>query len=74
MEHRRRKGAQKPTRSHSGMYVNRWFTKGLGLVQENGEHHGTYEEGRGRLLSATIGGKTQTYDLTPARTVPIERI
>lgn len=56
------------------MYVNRWFTKGLGLVQENGEHHGTYEEGRGRLLSATIGGKTQTYDLTPARTVPIERI
>ena len=59
------------TRAGSGMFVNRWFTKGLGLVQENGEHHGTYDEGRGRLLSATIGGKTQTYDLTPARTVPL---
>lgn len=59
------------TRAGSGTSVNRWFTKGLGLVQNNAEHHGTYEEGRGRLLSATIGGKTQTYDLTPARTIPL---
>ncbi len=61
------------TRAGSGTSVNRWFTKGLGLVQENTEHHGTYEEGRGRLLSSTIGGKTQTYDLTPAHP-PIKRI
>jgi hypothetical protein len=59
------------TRAGSGTSVNRWFTKGLGLVQENTEHHGTYEEGRRRLLSATLGGKTQTYDLTPASTVPL---
>jgi hypothetical protein len=59
------------TRAGSGMSVNREFTKGLGLVQENTEHHGTYEEERRRLLSATIGGKTQTYDLTPARAIPL---
>ena len=59
------------TRAGSGMQVNRWFTEGLGVVQENGEHHGTYGEARRRLLSATIAGKTQTYDLTPARTVPL---
>jgi hypothetical protein len=61
------------TRAGSGMKVNRWFTEGLGVVQENGEHHGTYDELRRRLLSATIAGKTQTYNLTPARTVPLSK-
>jgi len=59
------------TRAGSGTFINRWFTKGIGVVQENGEHHGTYDEGRGRLLSATIGGKNQRFDLIPARTPPL---
>ena len=59
------------TRAGSGTDVNRWFTKGIGVVQENSEHHGTYEEGRRRLLRATISGKTQIFDLPPARTPPL---
>jgi hypothetical protein len=55
----------------SGTMVDRWFTAGIGLVQEVTEHHGTYDEGRRQLLSATIRGKTQTYHLTPARTIPL---
>ena len=59
------------TRAGSGTVINRWFTKGIGVVQENGEHHGTYDEHRTRLIRATIGGKTQSFDLTPARTPPL---
>ena len=59
------------TRAGSGTGVNRWFTKGIGVVQENSEHHGTYDEGRGRWLRATISGKTQIFDLPPARTPPL---
>lgn len=59
------------TRAGSGTLITRWFTKGIGVVQENGEHHGTYGETRERLLSTTIGGKTQSFNLTPARTVPL---
>jgi hypothetical protein len=59
------------TRAGSGTFINRWFTKGIGVVQENSEHHGTYEEGRRRLLRATIGGKPRSFKLTPARTPPL---
>jgi hypothetical protein len=59
------------TRAGSGTLLHRWFTKGIGVVQENREHHGTYEEGRRRLVRARIGGKIQSFDLTPARTPPL---
>ena len=55
----------------SGTMVDRWFTEGIGIVQEVTEHHGTYGEDRRQLLRATIHGKTQSYQLTPARTVPL---
>lgn len=55
----------------SGTSMDRWFGKGVGLLQEVVEHHGTYDEDRQRLLKATIDGKTQDYHLTPARTVPL---
>jgi hypothetical protein len=55
----------------SGTSMDRWFGKGVGLLQEVIEHHGTYDEDRQRLLTATINGKTQDYHLTPARTVPL---
>ena len=62
------------TRAGSGTFINRWFTKAIGVVQENREHHGTYDEDRARLLRATIGGKTQSFDLTPARTPPLSEV
>ena len=55
----------------SGEAMDRWFTDGIGLVQENSEHHGTYEERRVRLLRSTIGSRMRTWDLPPARTVPL---
>jgi hypothetical protein len=55
----------------SGTAIDRWFEEGTGLVQEVIEHHGTYDEDRRQLLRATIQGKTQSYQLTPARTVPL---
>jgi hypothetical protein len=54
----------------SGESIDRWFTEGVGIVQQVNEHHGTYDEDRRRLLKATINGKTQEFHLTPARTVP----
>jgi hypothetical protein len=55
----------------SGTMMDRWFTEGVGVVQEVTEHHGTYGEDRRQLLRATIRGKTQSYQLAPARTVPL---
>jgi hypothetical protein len=55
----------------SGDWTDRWFTEGIGVAQENSEHHGTYDEQRKRLLRSTIAGQTRTYDLPPARTVPL---
>jgi hypothetical protein len=55
----------------SGTVIDRWFEEGVGVVQEVVEHHGTYDEDRRQLLRAIIRGKTQTYQLTPARTVPL---
>ena len=55
----------------SGTKMDRWFAEGTGVVQEVSEHHGTYEEERRLLVRATIQGKTQSYQLTPARTVPL---
>jgi hypothetical protein len=57
----------------SGDTIDRWFEKGIGVVQEVEEHHGAYDEDRRLLLSTTIGGKTQTYQLTPARTTPLSK-
>jgi hypothetical protein len=59
------------TRAGSGTTVDRWFTEGVGLVQQVMEHHGTYDEDRCQLLKATIKGKTQEYQLTPARIPPV---
>jgi hypothetical protein len=56
----------------AGDYTDRWFEQGIGPVQEVSEHHGTYGESRIRLLSATINGKTQTYQLKPATTIPLD--
>ena len=56
----------------SGEVMDRWFAKGIGVMQEVEEHHGTYDEDRRRLLSATIHGKTQKFELKPARTVPFD--
>lgn len=53
----------------SGTSIDRWFAEGIGVIQEVIEHHGTYDEIRRQLVKATIGGKTQSYGLTPARTV-----
>jgi hypothetical protein len=55
----------------SGTQMDRWFEEGVGLLQEVIEHHGTYDEDRRQLLRATIRGKTQDYQLTPARTIPL---
>jgi len=55
----------------AGDFPDRWFAQGIGVVQEVGEHHGTYQESRRRLLKATIDRKVQSFDLTPARTVPL---
>lgn len=57
----------------SGLNTDRWFTEGIGVVQEIEEHHGTYEEFRQRLLSSTINGKTRTYELAPARTAALNQ-
>jgi hypothetical protein len=55
----------------SGTAIDRWFEEGAGVVQEVIEHHGTYDEYRRQLLRTTIRGKTLSYRLTPARTVPL---
>lgn len=55
----------------SGTNMDRWFTEGVGVVQEIMLHHGTYDESRRQLLRATLGGKTRTFQLTPARTAPL---
>jgi hypothetical protein len=55
----------------AGEFEDRWFTEGIGLVQANTEHHGTYDEDRVRLLRSTIQGRTRTYDLPAARTAPL---
>lgn len=60
------------TRAGSGTFINRWFAKGIGVVQENAEHHVTYDEDRRRLLRATIRRRIQNFDLTPARTPPLD--
>ncbi|HWD98615.1 MAG TPA: hypothetical protein VG345_06250, partial [Bryobacteraceae bacterium] len=59
-------------RSHlgSGTSIDRWFQHGVGVLQEIIEHHGTYDENRRQLLSATIGGVTTEYHLQPARIEP----
>jgi hypothetical protein len=54
----------------AGEFSDRWFTEGTGLVQENTEHHGTYDEQRVRLLRSSFNGQTRTYDLQSARTAP----
>ena len=51
--------------------MDRWFAEGTGVVQEVSEHHGTYQEGRRLLVRSTIQGKTHSYQLTPAETVPL---
>ena len=48
----------------SGSQIDRWFAEGIGLVQEVVEHHGTFGEYHRQLLSATINGKTQKFQLT----------
>jgi hypothetical protein len=58
-------------REGSGTMVDRWFAKGIGLVQEVSEHHGTYDESRMRLLRTIINSQTRDYQLVPARTVPL---
>jgi hypothetical protein len=55
-------------REGSGTMVDRWFTQGIGLLQQISEHHGTYEESRLQLLSTVLSGQTRTYRLTPAHT------
>jgi hypothetical protein len=54
----------------SGAQIDRWFAEGIGVIQEVGEHHGTFDENRRELLSATVNGKTRKYQLTPARVSP----
>ena len=57
----------------SGEQIDRWFEEGVGVIQEVNEHHGTYDELRRQLLKATIRGKTQSYRLISARTVPLSK-
>jgi len=54
----------------AGESIDRWFAEGVGIVQQVREHHGTYDEDRRQLLRATIHGKAQDYQLTPARIEP----
>src|SRR5262249_136170 len=56
----------------SGKTGDVWFLHGVGILQEVHEHHGTYFEIRSRLLSATIDGRLRTYQVRPARTVPLD--
>lgn len=56
----------------SGSTIDYWFQKGVGVVQFVELHHGTYDEFRQRLVSATIDGATRTFDLEPARTIPLD--
>jgi hypothetical protein len=55
----------------SGTKMDRWFEEGAGVVQEVTEHHGTYGEQRRTLSRTTLRGKTRSYRLTPAQTVPL---
>jgi len=55
----------------SGTQMDRWFAEGAGLLQEVIEHHGTYDEDRSQLLRATIHGQMRSFQLTPARTIPL---
>jgi hypothetical protein len=55
----------------SGTRIDRWFAQGVGVVQEVSEHHGTYDEHRRQLLRSTIHGKMTSYQLSPARTIPL---
>jgi hypothetical protein len=59
------------THAGSGEMVDRWFEPGIGVVQEIREHHGTYEESRLQILSAIVDGQTRTFQLKPARTIPL---
>lgn len=61
-----------PTHVGAGDYMDRWFTKGIGVVQEVAAHHGTYGESRRRLVRAVIDGKALTYDLKRAGTIPLD--
>ena len=54
----------------AGVVLDLWFEKGVGILQQVIEHHGTYNEDRRQLLRATIEGKSRIFRLTPARTVP----
>ncbi|HEY2382867.1 MAG TPA: hypothetical protein VGK48_16955 [Terriglobia bacterium] len=58
-------------REGSGTMVDRWFAKGIGLVQEITEHHGTYDESRLRLIRTTTNGQTRDYHVVPAHAVPL---
>ena len=55
----------------SGTNIDRWFSKGVGIVQEVILHHGTYEEQRRSLVKTVIAGTTTDYKLTPGRPVPL---
>jgi hypothetical protein len=59
----------------SGEDIDRWFQQGVGVLQEVDEHHaGTHDEDRRQLLNTIIGGKPHSYQLTPARIVPYDRL
>jgi hypothetical protein len=53
-----------------GISVDAWFGKGIGILQEVTEHHGTYDEDRQELIASNVGGATRTYQLKPARILP----
>lgn len=58
----------------SGTELDRWFEPGVGVLQEIMEHHGHYDEDRRQLLRSVIDGKSKSYDLKPARTVPLSTL
>jgi len=51
--------------------MDRWFERGVGVLQEIIEHHGHCDEDRRQLLRTVIGSKAKSYDLKPARAVPL---
>jgi hypothetical protein len=58
----------------AGFFRDIWYTQGIGIVQDVGEHHGTYLEERSQLLSTTLAGEMRAYSLQPARTVPVSEL
>ncbi len=50
----------------AGSVRDLWYAQGTGVVQDVGEHHGTFWHDRSHLLLTSSAGQTLVYEWTPA--------